>query len=297
MTPVINGLELGQEAPPATSTEVVVTPTEEHVVIPTSESVLAATIEPTPVTAPTPTGVPVNNSPLNIERPADFSPLNFHVLFVGVGFDPDEIPGEMDRLMSSRIRQNFQGLAVDFAYVKEPVHLNFQHLGTIILFTNDQERIDLLSLVRSQYPADSVVIAVKMNEMVGTSLNSGEVIIFSSNNLAVEYLTTHELGHQLGLGDAYEVGYFRPSEFPNSEMFYLDDMPDYLVKALNKLGTMPPMYEAGTCNGRKLYTFYDNYFNLMGLYVFDGPRPWGDTAFTPLQLIIMKNRIAELKGE
>jgi len=57
------------------------------------------------------------------------------------------------------------------------------------------------------------------------------------------------------------------------------------------------MFEAGTCNGRKLYTFYDNFYNLMGLYVFNGPRPWGDSAFTPLQLQIMKDKIVSLRGE
>ncbi|KKU32606.1 hypothetical protein A3K29_05585 [Candidatus Collierbacteria bacterium RIFOXYB2_FULL_46_14] len=285
MTPVVNGLELGQVPPP---TEVSVAPatSEPQIVSPTD---LPVTVEPT--------ATPNLGPPFKIlHTDDDFSPRNFHVLFVGVGYTSEENPVELAKLIED-VRGNFEGLRVDFAYVDKPFDLAFVQQSTTILFENDQERVELLAVLRSRYPVDSVIIAVKTNVLAGTSLNNGSVIILTSNNPAANYITTHELGHQLGLGDAYQVGYYKPAKFPNSEFFYLDDMPNYLVKALNQLGTMPPMFEAGTCNGRKLYTFYDNFYNLMGLYVFNGPRPWGDSAFTPLQLQIMKDKIVSLRGE
>jgi hypothetical protein len=66
-------------------------------------------------------------------------------------------------------------------------------------------------------------------------------------------MASHETAHLLGLGDGYKAYY--PDEYlPNSELFYLDAMPRILSDALKKVKTIPPLYEVGTCNGRKLYT-------------------------------------------
>jgi hypothetical protein len=96
------------------------------------------------------------------------------------------------------------------------------------------------------------------------------------------------------MGDGY-MRYYAPGELPDSELFYQDDMPRILSDALKKLGTVPPMYEAGTCNGKKLYQFYKSSNNIYGNYNPQGPNPWGDTFFTPLQIIEMNDYIAALK--
>jgi len=52
------------------------------------------------------------------------------------------------------------------------------------------------------------------------------------------------------------------------------------------------MYKMGTCNGRKVYTFYETKNNLYGNYSPQEPNSWGDSVFTPLQILIMNDFIA-----
>jgi hypothetical protein len=73
-------------------------------------------------------------------------------------------------------------------------------------------------------------------------------------------------------------------------------MPDFLARSLDELGYIPPLYEAGTCNSKKIYTFYESSNNIMGNYNPQGPSSWGDSVFTPLQIQIMNDHVKQLKG-
>lgn len=231
---------------------------------------------------------------LQIVKRNDFDANHFHVVLIGAGYSEEEIATELPKIIDG-LKINFKDIKVDFTYVLQPVDVDFESLSTRITFVHDEDRIKIIDNIRATFPADSIIMAVKTNTIAGSSYNGQNMIVLTANNPAVMYISTHEIGHQLGLGDGYRE-YFNPNTFPNSELFYLDDMPNYLVLALNELGSMPPLYVAGTCNGRLLYTFYETKNNIMGNYWPEGPNSWGESPFTPLQMQIMNNYIKIRQG-
>ncbi|KKT49594.1 MAG: hypothetical protein UW41_C0004G0015 [Candidatus Collierbacteria bacterium GW2011_GWC2_44_18] len=224
----------------------------------------------------------------------DFNGDNYHVVIVGVGYSEEEIATEFVSIIGG-LKSNFRDVKVDFTYILQPVDVSFDSQGPRITFTRDEDRLILTERIKAIYPADSIVVAVKTNLIAGSSYNHENILILTTNNPGAVFIATHEIAHQLGLGDGYKTFYF-PRELPNSELFYLDEMPDYLVQALNERGVTPPMYIAGTCNGRVLYTFYETKNNIMGNYAPEGRNPWGESWFTPIQLQIMNDKIRDLRG-
>ena len=67
-----------------------------------------------------------------------------------------------------------------------------------------------------------------------------------------------------------------------------------LARALEELGETPPMYIAGTCNGRMLYTFYNSLENVYGNVPVGGlPAEYlNSLEFTPLQILEMNDYIS-----
>ena len=276
VTPVVNGADWSD---PTSTPSVEVVPSETRVLT---------------VNTPTATPIPfMDGIQLQAVITEDFKSDNYHVVIVGVGYSEDEIVSEFANIING-LKSNFRDVKVDFTYIRQPVDVSFDNQGPRITFTRDEDRRILTEKVKAVYPADSIIVAVKTNLIAGTSYNLDGVLVLTTNNPGSVFIATHELGHQLGLGDGYKFYYFS-SELPNSELFYLDEMPNYLVQALNELRVVPPMFVAGTCNGRMLYTFYETKNNIMGNWGPEGPNPWGDSWFTPVQLQIMNDYIRKLR--
>jgi hypothetical protein len=222
---------------------------------------------------------------------------NFHIVVVGTGFKtPEENEAKLRGIISG-LETNFKGVNIDFVYIRNPVDINLKHADQVVNFSDEKDFGKLLTRIKSVYPADGVAIAVETSTYLGAS-NTLEYSLFTATDPNVIGDASHEIGHLLGMGDGY-MRYYKPGELPDSELFYSDDMPDdmprILSDALKKLGTVPPIHEAGTCKGRKLYQFYESSNNIYGNYNPQGPNPWGDTFFTPLQIIEMNDYIAALK--
>ena len=256
----------------------------------------------TPEPGPTPTFEPTATQPVYDElngwqvEVADmggFKEDNFHMVIIGVGYT-DEAQNEAKlREIISSLKVNFMEVTVDFAYVKSPLNLNLLHADQAVDFANSRDLGKLLAKIRDVYPVDSVLIAIETPSFLGTSDNRHFAVLTGSDPNSLN-VASHETAHLLGLGDGYRA-YYPERILPNSELFYLDSMPRILSDALAKLDSTPPMYEVGTCNGRKLYTFYERSNNRMSDYNPQGPNSWGDSLFTPLQIQVMNNFIATLK--
>jgi len=250
----------------------------------------------TPIPEPTATQQTYNefnNWQVEAVGMGQFKQSDFHIVVVGTGFKtPEENEAKLRGIISG-LGNNFKGVNIDFAYIRNPVNINLKHADQAVIFSDETDFGKLLAKIKSVYPADGVAIAVETSAFLGTS-NPLEYSLFTASDPNAIVDATHEIGHLLGMGDGY-MRYYAPGELPDSELFYQDDMPRILSDALKKLGTVPPMYEAGTCNGKKLYQFYKSSNNIYGNYNPQGPNPWGDTFFTPLQIIEMNDYIAALK--
>lgn len=218
---------------------------------------------------------------------------NFHLVVIGVGFI-DEAQNEAKlREIASGLEVNFTGVRIDFAYVRSPLNLNLKHVGQMVDFSNTGDLDRVLAKIREVHPVDSVAIAIETPFFLGTA-DAKQFAMFTASDSNTLLMATHETAHLLGLGDGYQAFYIG-MYLPNSELFYLDSMPRILSDALPKLESIPPLYEVGTCKGRKLYTFYERSNNIMNDYDPKGPNSWGDSVFTPLQIQVMNNFVATLK--
>jgi hypothetical protein len=223
-----------------------------------------------------------------------FKESNFHIVVIGVGY-ADGVQNEAGlREIISGLEVNFARVRIDFAFVQSPLNLNLEHADQSVDFSNPKDLESLLAKIRKVHPVDGVAVAIDTPLFLGTSDAKYFAMLTGSdpNSLTI---ASHEISHLLGLGDGYRA-YYPDGYLPNGELFYLDGMPRILSDALPKLGSIPPMYEVGTCNGRKLYTFYERAGNIMSDYNPQGPNSWGDSLFTPLQIEVMNNFIATRKG-
>lgn len=233
---------------------------------------------------------------LEITKLGNFKRTNFHLVFVGIGFDDEENKDQLISLLT-KTAIHFTNVHVDFAYVNSPIkYMELTHIGTDVDAKNVQNVFDTYDAIKKVYPIDGLVFIVKTPDDIGTAtVNHGYMyILFSSEENNADLYLSHEIGHLLGNSDGYS-SVFKESYFPSTELFYLDKMPVSLVKALNEIGKMPPMYYMGACKGRSLYQFYDPRFNIYSDYNPDGNSPWGNSLFTPLQIQIMNDYIGAAK--
>jgi len=230
--------------------------------------------------------IPISQSDIEISK--RFSQKNFHIVIVGFGFSKTGMPAVMTGLIR-RAQKNFEGVNIDFSYLKIPMEAEFDHLGPEIFFKDESYKQNLFDSIRAVYPMGSMISGI--NTRLGLGTSQGASAIFTINDVSVAtFIMTHEIGHQFGIGDGYPYSYL-PEAIPNSELFYLDQMPPNLAKAIKELGYTPPMYLMGTCRGKSVYQFYDTRYNIYGDWGPTGPNPWGDSPFTPLQILIMNNFI------
>jgi hypothetical protein len=222
---------------------------------------------------------------LTVRRPNNYSERNYHVVVVFSGYSDTDVPFSFYEKL--KLSSSFAGVNVDFAYVNEYVDLNFHRVARFV--EADSELIDeIIKRIKKTYPLNGLVIVVNTSDHVGTamfSLRMGYAI-----QPADIHVITHEVGHLLGMRDGYK-DYYPDDEIPNNELFYIDEIPKALSKALEKLGYVPPLYLRGTCHGRKVYSFYESWNNVYGDYSPDGHPSWGESTFTPLQIILMNDYI------
>jgi hypothetical protein len=257
--------------------------------------------EPTPTPESTPTFEPTATQPVyneidawqvEVVDPGNFKEKNFHFVVIGVGYT-DEANEPKLREIVSGLEINFAQVNVDFAFVQSSLNVNLEHADQAVDFSNQEDLENLLAKIRTEYPVDSIIIAIETSLYLGTS-DTRHFAMSSGSDPNSLLMATHETAHLLGLGDGYKA-YYSDGMLPNNELFYLDSMPRILSEALLKLDNIPPMYDVGTCKGKSLYTFYERSGNIMSDYNPQGPNSWGDSLFTPLQIQIMNDYVDSLK--
>jgi hypothetical protein len=250
-------------------------------------------LKPTP-TIPVIKSGGIDNWQVDVADTGETKNNNFNLIVIGVGYSKEENEKELIGLIKG-LQKNFSGVNVNFVYARQPIQqIKLGHIDQQVDFSDKQDYTKVLTKIHELHPADGVLFALKTPLFLGTS-RMFQYAIFSSNDPNGLLIATHETGHVFGLGDGYD-DYYPPRVLPNSELFYLDEMPRFLSEALSKLPEVPPLYEMGTCNGRRVYTFYEPSNNIMGNYNPQAPNSWGDSIFTPLQIKIMNNYIKILKG-
>lgn len=258
--------------------------------------VIAQIATPIPPTAiPTPDIALVN--PVVIDG-VGFNDRNYHVIMVPVGYKESEVDSEMSKLMTD-LEGRFKGVNIDFGYINAPIDIPLNFIGVRVYPQNPDDVQRLLQKVRLKNPTDSLVVALKTNQILGTSYNGQNYAIFTLNNPLGWFIAAHEIGHQLSLRDGYQ-DYFLPGKLPSTELFFGDSMTEQMARALKELGKIPPVYLVGTCNGHSVYRFYNGQNDIYANYNFDPskvPNSWGDTTFTPLQIQIMNDYVSDLRGK
>lgn len=252
---------------------------------------------PTPSPTPLPENFGLDNLKVEITKPENYDEGNIHVVFVGIGFGEDENILEFEEF-TEIMAVNFEGVKIDFAYLKSPVNMDFEHAGVSVRFKDSEEQRLLARKIRQTYPMDSMLIGINTDADLGTSyyhkFNNFGFAMISMGDPHAPRDATHEIGHQLGLEDGY-MEYLDSGAFPNSELFYANSMPVSLHDALVDLGYTPPLYEVGTCEGRPLYSFYESNNNIMRDYEPTYDNSWGNLMFTPVQIQIMNNDVERRK--
>lgn len=229
---------------------------------------------------------------INLVQVGIFDNNNFHVVIVPVDYSENEI-GQVE-LFSRKLLNIFEGVNIDLSYVEQSIPIGIEHINRHAEFMDLEEINALMESIRDIQEADAIIFGVNTDSYLGTSY--GTYSIVSTSDPAVFRILTHELAHSLGLGDGYPR-FYPEGEIPSTELFYIDYISRDMETALDQLETLPPLYEVGTCNGRKIYTFYESSNNIMGDYYPTGPNSWGEGVFTPLQIIIMNNYIEKIKSK
>lgn len=215
---------------------------------------------------------------------------NWHIMVVGDGFSSDSDKAKMTEMVN-KLTEAFKGVNVDFRYAVNPIDVHFYHIDTAVDTNN--KVWEIFAALKARYPIDGLLIGVNTNDYIGTEFGRMmSFAVFSANDPNSDHIAIHETGHILGLDDGYQA-YYDPKELPNSELFYRDAMPYRLQAALKELGTVPPLYQVGNCNGRALYKFYETQNNIYGDYAPVGPNSWGNSVFTPLQIQIMNDFVRD----
>ncbi len=240
----------------------------------------------------TPSSIPHQNdySNLKVIKVGSYGKNNFHFVLVGVGYN-GENKEKMQTIIDS-FSGNFAGINADFAYVETSIDLDFKHIQQMVNFENEADQKILFDAIKEIYPVDGLVVAINTPTFLGTSHWNAAMLTSNDPNTVV--IATHEMGHQLGLDDGYQA-FYEEDGLPSTELFYVDEMPTRLVSALKKMDKIPPLYKVGVCNGKSVYSFYESRNNRMRDYDPSETKSWGDTAFTPLQIVLMNDYIAWYK--
>lgn len=284
------GTPMPQEVVQIINTVVPEVPTVENVAImPVTQT--EATSIPPPVSTETPAFKPNLGQ---IVQVGAYSESNYHVVFVGLGYPIEET----QQILTSTILEvygNFAEIQVDFAYAKNPILASLSGVGVQAQLSGKDSKT-LIRKVREMAPADILVIVVNTDRDLGVTrfgTDGMNYIVLTGQRWDTWYAVTHEIAHGLGLNDGYND--HLEDQIPGSELFFADEMPKYLSRAINELGYTPPVYEVGTCKGRKLFRFWPQQGNIMSSYAPQGPFPWGSNAFTPLQVVIMNQYVEDLR--
>ncbi len=255
----------------------------------------------TPEPSPTPTATTSprvwNDKPLNVVRAENYSDENYHIVFVPVGYGDNgfgdayflsALPELIDNLNS-----NFSGVKVDFAYADSSVEVEFKHVGRAVDFKNDSDKNKLFNKIKKVYPVDGMVVLINTPFYLGTQ--GINYAILSGSDERTDQMATHEIAHMFSLDDGYQF-IFGEDHLPNSELFYADQMPSKLIKALEKMDVWPTLYKVGYCKEKEVFSFYESDNNIMKSYGTSEIKSWGSSTFTPLQMIIMNDFVDWFKG-
>lgn len=262
---------------------------------PTIENVVIVPVTQTEVPTAVFTETPAFKPDLGqIVQVGAYSESNYHVVFVGMGYPIEET----QQILTSTILEvygNFAEVQVDFAYAKNPILASLSGVS-VAAQLSEKDSKTLIRKVREMAPADILVIVVNTDRDLGVTrlgMDGMNYIVLTGQRWDTWYAVTHEIAHGLGLNDGYND--YLEDQIPGSELFFADEMPKYLSRAIDELGYTPPVYEVGTCKGRKLFRFWPQQGNIMSSYAPQGPFPWGSNVFTPLQVVIMNNYVDSLK--
>lgn len=232
---------------------------------------------------------------LPVTRITLFQATKAHIYFVPVGF-PDDGKGIKD--LVEEIVQRFSGVNADFGLVDASVPVGIVTYGRHPEVNNWDEVGPLVTRLE----ADGIVFVVNTPLYIGQEFNPtltlgstkypiGVAIFGAGAETDPIFTGTHETSHILGLDDGYQDAY-NPERLPNSELFYLDNMPAKLKAALKGMPTLPTLYDMGSCQGRELYSYSDPVNNIMGSHKLQGGKV---PPFSELQLRIMNNYIRSWK--
>lgn len=226
----------------------------------------------------------------------NFANSNWHFVLVGVGFDPENNPAQLENSISS-MAGKFQGIRADFSYIAEPINIGLNRVQNDSPMNIDSraQEIALFLQIKAKTPIDTLVIMVNSSEFLGLSgVGNGGFTLFSTGSEYSRFGVVHEMGHQLGMQDGYR-DFYNQIPLPNNELFFADSMPRSLADAVKELGSTPPMYLMGTCKGKNVYSFSPYNTSIYGDIDWD-PAHMNNLTFTSLQKIEMNDYVKAIKG-
>jgi hypothetical protein len=178
-------------------------------------------------------------------------PSRYQVIIVPVGYE-DATP-VLDPLVG-KLQRAYEGVDVQFVYLDTSPGIDIYAFEKVLY--GDMAQAKSIKQQLSKYmPVDSLVFAVKSKEWMGSAYPEERIAFFAAESEGVEYISTHEIAHTLGLSDGYAQFYKDlTKKGANTELFTsLANLDNDVLQAYERF--KPPIQKVGQCNGETLYTF------------------------------------------
>ena len=186
-------------------------------------------------------------------------PETYNIIFVPIGYEnEDKIEKRMEGIIDV-VDSAYQGVSVDFSYLKFSVPVGVGNIERLPLILDYNEPNTLLDKIQMEYPAHTMMFVVNSNIHLGSA---GRYGIMSGESMHPAYLSIHEAGHLLGLGDGYKR-YYGKSRINGTELFTDIKKVSPITKRAYDL-LLPDIVEVdGVCNGKQVHSFYENGTDIM----------------------------------
>ena len=191
----------------------------------------------------------------------ELSKYKLNIVFVPVGYEDNQKLEEKMTEVVDIASEAFERLPLNFAYLNKSVPVELEYLERIVFFSQEDDAKFIYSKISKVYPGDKLVFIINTEKRVGISQFKGKFALLSGE-VDLNYVLIHEMGHLFALDDGYQR-YYPKSSLNGSELFFDKSEIPRWVSLANVSLNAPEIPVNGVCNGKQVYSFYENGTDIM----------------------------------
>ena len=183
-------------------------------------------------------------------------------LIVPIKYPKDLIRPRM-KTITTNLEKMFEGVDIEFPFFDTSVHLGVTAVDQVASVSEIGKVQSLAKKLRKVFVFDQIIFVANVDGHMGASHKytdeKADHILVSGNGPNLKYRLGHEIGHLLGLNDAYTADYLA-NRIPNEELFPGVDSLSELTREISRHENAPIVPTGGVCSkygsSVPIYTFY-----------------------------------------